>query len=383
VTAGGESLPDTAIIGIQGGTMDNRIIPVTLALNDKDERKRLERIVAASYMVRLADEDAGETGLLIYEPGENVDEDLPHIIQAMESGQVDDVYLAGRHADPEILIRAMRSGIREFLQFPVEEADFRAALMRTAMRRNHGGEAGEQGRIVTVAGGKAGLGTSTLSAGLAWALNRRAPGRTLLLDLRRPLGEIPYFLDLKFEYTWAHLLEDISRLDATYLNSVVTVHGSGLHVLPGPTGGPRPDERSLALILDQLRFGYDFIVVDTAWTDGEAACGELLKADVLYVPLHLTLPSLSRTSRLLDVLHRQDPATDERIRLVANRVVKDSTIGVPEAAEVLGRDIAWAVPEDTAAARGARAHGAPHAAPPPTTPQISTVYGRKSPPVNR
>lgn len=65
-------------------------MPVTLAVTDREERRRIERMVAASYLVRLADPEADETGVLVYEPGEGVDEDLPQIIQALESGRVEE-----------------------------------------------------------------------------------------------------------------------------------------------------------------------------------------------------------------------------------------------------------------------------------------------------
>jgi pilus assembly protein CpaE len=352
--------------------MDNRILPVTLAVDDREERKRIERMVAASYMVRLADEGSGEPGVLVYEPGESVEDDLPQIIKALESGRVEDVYLTGRRADPDLLIRAMRSGIREYLAFPVDEDEFRAAVMRTAMRRGRQADDGERGRLVTVAGCKAGVGTSTLAAGLAWSLNRRAPGRTLLLDLRQPVGEIPYFFDLRHEYTWGHLMEDISRLDATYLHSVVTVHESGLAVLPGPVDGARPDERSLAQILEQVRHGYDMVVVDTAWPEDAHQTGilpaEIAGADALCVPLHLTMPCLARAARVLEGVRHHGPEMDGRLRLVATRVPRDSIIGVSEAAEALGRDIDWTVPEDYASAMSSLNQGSPLPAACPKSP---------------
>ena len=61
--------------------MNSKIIPITLALNDSEEQKKLERMIASSYMVRLAEDDGDDMGVLIYEPGETVEEDLPHIIQ--------------------------------------------------------------------------------------------------------------------------------------------------------------------------------------------------------------------------------------------------------------------------------------------------------------
>ncbi|MBI9079968.1 MAG: histidine kinase [Pseudodesulfovibrio sp.] len=339
--------------------MDSRIIPITLALKDKEERKRIEKIVESNHMVRLMADDAAEMGVLIYEPGDSASEDLPHIIQALESGQAEDVFLAGSQADPEILIAAMRSGIREFLQYPVQENDFRAAIMRTAMRNSLDVDASAKGRIITLLGAKPGLGASTLAVNLAWALNAPAPGRTLLLDLRSPVGEIPYFLDIKYEYNWSHLVEDISRLDSTYLKSVVAEHECGLHVLPGPPYAQRPDDHTLFLILEQLRRNYDYVVVDTAYPSDEQLPKEVEHADSILVALHLTLPSLARTSRLMTSIRTQDPDGDRRMRLIANQVPKGTTIGVDEASDVLGKPISWAVPDDQDAALSSLNQGTP------------------------
>ncbi|QJB55239.1 cellulose synthase operon protein YhjQ/BcsQ [Pseudodesulfovibrio sp. zrk46] len=339
--------------------MNNRIIPVTLALNDREEQKKLERMIASSYMVRLADEDADEMGVLIYEPGDSVDEDFPHIIHALESGNAEDVFLAGDHADPDLLIRAMRSGIREFLQFPIEENDFRAAIMRTAMRGSLESDEHERGKIITVLGGKSGLGTTTTAVNLAWALNKRAPGRTLLLDLRRPSGEVPYFLDLKYEYNWGALTEDISRLDATYLHSVVAEHESGLNVLPGPTGGDKPDSQSMQLIMEQLRRIYDFVIVDTAYPDDEVLPREVEQADHILIVMQLSLPCIARSSRLMDSIRAQDPDAERRMQLIATRVPKDSTISISDASDVLSRDIPWTIGEDASSALSALNQGTP------------------------
>lgn len=348
--------------------MNNRVILISLAISDKEQKKRFEQMIAGNTMVRLVDDDADEMGVLIYEPGEDVDEDMPYIIQALETGQAEDVYLAGNNADPEVLIRAMRSGIREFLKYPVQENDFRAAIMRTAMRSSLGEDAGEKGKIITVLGAKSGLGVTSLAINLAYTLNEREPGKTVLLDLRRPAGESHYFLDLAYEYTWAELTEDISRLDGTYLRSVVAEHESGLHVLPGPTGTERPDSHSLYLILEQLRHSYDYVVVDTAYPQDEELPKEVEQADSIFIVMQLILPCLARTSRLVDSIRSQDPDAERRMKLVANRVAKNSTIGVKEAADVLNREIPWIIPEDSDSSLSAINQGAPLVAVYPKSP---------------
>jgi len=339
--------------------MNNRIIPVTLALNNQEEQKKLEKIIASSHMVRLADDENDETGVLIYEPGNTVDEDLPHIIHALEAGTAEDVYLAGSNADPEILIRAMRSGIREFLKYPIEENDFRSAIMRTAMRDSLADDDQDKGKLITVLSGKAGLGSTTVAVNLAWLLSEKAPGRTLLLDLRRPAGEVPYFLDLKYEYTWGDPMQDISRLDATYLQSIVSEHESGLHVLPGPYGGDKPDTHTMHLILEQLRLCYDFIIVDTDYMDESELPKEIEHADSILVTMQLSLPCLARTSRLMETIRSQDPDSERRMQIIANRVTKDSTIAVTDAADVLSREIKWIIPEDSTSALSSLNQGNP------------------------
>lgn len=339
--------------------MNNRIIPISLAISDRKQRERLVTMIAANPMVRLVDDDAEEMGVLIYEPGDSVDEDMPHIIHALESGQAEDVYLAGNVADPELLIRAMRSGIREYLKFPLEENDFRAAVLRTAMRSSLGADEAEKGKLFTVLGCKSGQGTTSLAVNLACALNARKPGRTVLLDLRTPMGEVPFFLDLKYEYTWGDLVVDISRLDATYLESVMSEHESGLHVLPGPAHAERPENHTLQMILEQLRSSYDYVVVDTSTPAEGDLPKEVELADSVLMTLQLSLPCLARVSRLADSIGAQDPDADRRMRLVVNRVARNGSIGVAEAAEVLNRAVAWSVPDDGETALSAINQGTP------------------------
>ena len=353
--------------------MNNRIIPITLSIVDEDERRRFEELIAANPMVRLLDEDADAMGVLIYEPGDTVDEDMPHIVHALESGQAEDVYLAGHQADTAVLIRGMRHGIREFIQYPVQAEDFRAAIMRTAMRASLDADDADAGKIIAFLGAKPGMGATTLATSLAWSLAQDEPGSTILVDLRRPYGETPYFLDLSYDYHWGHLMSDISRLDATYLQSVVTEHESGLHVLPGPGGEETPDSQGLYLILEQLRHMYAHVVVDTGYDAEGELPKELELADRIMVCTQLSLPALARTTRLMNVLRAQDPDADRRMKLVVNRLAKDSSIALDEAADVLGKKISITVPEDAASAAAAVNQGAPLAQAFPKSPASKVV----------
>ena len=78
--------------------------------------------------------------------------------------------------EPELMLRAMRAGIQEFLVSPPEPKDLAAAVDRL-MRRTM--STVQRGEIITVYSAKGGLGTSTVSANLAHGFAKNHPGVTI------------------------------------------------------------------------------------------------------------------------------------------------------------------------------------------------------------
>ncbi len=82
-------------------------------------------------------------------------------------------------------------------------------------------------------GAKGGVGTTTLAVNLAMTLaGKKEAGSVALVDLNMVFGEIPLFLSLTPAYHWGQLVENINRLDNTFLLNVMTPHKSGVHILP-------------------------------------------------------------------------------------------------------------------------------------------------------
>lgn len=352
--------------------MNSKILPVTLAMANEEERERLERMVNEMPMARIQPEDAETMGVLVYEPGASAEEDFPHIYQALESGQAEDVLLVGAEPDPEILIQAMRHGIREFLRFPLTMEEFRAALMRVAMRESLEGSA-SKGRIVSVLGSKAGLGATTVAVNLACAVNERLPGEVALVDLRQPVGEVPMFLDLQYEFTWGGLVDDISRLDATYLRSAMVEHESGLHVLPAPRDRGGESGQEMYLILEYLRQAYSVVVVDCSPLETAGLPKAVELADTIMLITDMSMPGLARSAQAIGALQEHDPDAGRRVRLVANRVTRDSGVSVEEAEKVLEMQLSWALPDNYAGALSSMNQGIPWITAAPKSP-VSKVF---------
>ncbi len=270
--------------------MNSRMITVAVEAVQEQRREALVLALAALDGVAVLPREAfcGD-GPVLLALGADPAADLALAASLSErdragQGQPALVILVGPAPTPELLLAAMRAGISEYLPEPVAEADLRAALDRAQRLRDRGqasqsqagqsfqaaqaagqgGQAGQDGRIVLVLGAKGGIGTTTVAVNLADALTRQGAGRTALLDLAQPQGETPIFLDLEHTYTWADVAQNIERLDATYLESVMARHRSGLAVLPAPDFSAEAalEPEVLLQILELLRHGYAQVVVD-------------------------------------------------------------------------------------------------------------------------
>ncbi len=279
---------------------------------------------------------------------------------------------AGMGPDPALLLAAMRAGIGEYLSEPLNPAELEAALQRLRQRSRgvdaQPGRPEQGGRVILVLGAKGGVGATTVAVNLAHALCQHAP--TALLDLAAPQGETPIFLDLEHAYTWADVAANIERLDATYLESVMARHSSGLAVLPAPDfgGGAALDPGALRQVLGLMRQVYAQVVVDAGTGQDEAALEALEMADDVLLVLDLSLPCLARAKRFLEAVRAARPHLEGRVRLVANRTTSQSDIGAAQAEDILRMKISWRILNDYQAALSAINEGRPLAEADPRCP---------------
>lgn len=285
--------------------------------------------------------------------------------QLMDQGRARAVILCGPVPEPQVLLAAMRAGIGEYLPEPLNPADLFAALERLRGRRAEpaGQPQPQGGRVILVLGAKGGVGATTVAVNLAHGLCAHTPtgASTALLDLAAPQGETPIFLDLEHAYTWADVAANLSRLDATYLESVMTRHASGLAVLPAPDfgGDAGLDPAALRQLLGLMRQVYAQVVVDAGTGQDEAALDALELADDILLVLDLSLPCLARAKRFLEAVRAAQPHLAAKIRLVANRKTSQSDIGTAEAEGILRQKLSWSILNDYPAALAAINQGKP------------------------
>jgi len=316
---------------------------------------QLERIVASAggFEVREAGYP-GQCDLLIVEIGGDIQEEFQLINRIQASGSYGEIFLTSQSTDPSLLISAMRLGIREFFSQPLREEDVKGALLKFKRRSGRmvptEKVSSRQGQIINVLGAKGGVGTTTIAVNLATGL-ASLEGRpsVALIDMNLLFGEVPLFLNLKPVFDWLEVSRNISRLDATYLMSVLLKHSSGVHVLPSPAtliedNAVAPEVIETLMKLMQAMF--DFVVIDSGQSLDQLSKAILQLLDRLVLVTIPSLPGIINIKRLLETFRTLGYPSEDRIEIVVNRHNQKSGVSFDEAEKTLRKKIAWTVPND-------------------------------------
>ncbi len=90
---------------------------------------------------------------------------------------------------PDLLMQAMRSGVREFLSTPVDPMIVREMLERLVKQK--GVPQSDTEKLIVILGAKGGVGTTTITVNLSVQLARAGGKKVALIDFGRPWATAP------------------------------------------------------------------------------------------------------------------------------------------------------------------------------------------------
>lgn len=270
------------------------------------------------------------------------------------------IFLIAREPDPSVILQAMRAGANEFFAWPLQDDAFHEGVARAAARVQ-AAPGSRTASVLLFLGAKGGVGTTTLAVNTAVDLARLGAGSTLIVDLKPGLGEVSLFLGMRCRYTLLDALENLHRLDAGFLQELVSRHKSGLDILAGSEHFDRPgagDGSAIDEILRLLSRQYDQIVVDAGAQLTAAAASTLYAADTICLVANPDVASVRNTQRLLARIQQLGPG-GERIRVLLNRAAEPYPIPPAQIETVLGHPIHQMFPSDYRTVAGALNSGVP------------------------
>ncbi len=255
-------------------------------------------------------------------------------------------------ADPELLVRCMRAGAREFLNFPLAPEVMEEALVRAAARKPQGREERKGiGRLLTFMGAKGGAGATMVACNFAVALGRETGQKTLLIDLDLPLGDAALNLGITAEYSTIEALNAMDRLDGRFLAQLLVKHDSGVWVLaaPGRFLQYKANPEAIDRLLEVARGEFDNVVVDLGSKLDQMGTAAYKEADIFYLVTQSSIPELRNSNRLVQQFFA---GSVPKLEIVINRF-EARTLGVSEEhiTKALTRPPQWKIANDYAAVR--------------------------------
>src|SRR6266851_8480659 len=174
------------------------------------------------------------------------------------------IFAVGSMSQPQIIVSAMRSGAREFIERPTTTTDLLEAFVRLTTAQRRVQKEGPRGKVFSVVNAKGGSGATTVAVNLALAI-QAAHGQTALIDLA-PLGHAALHMNLKPVFNVADATRNLHRLDASLLESFMTRHSGGLQLLAGSNlpAALEPSSAEFVRLFDMLVTHYRYVVVDTS-----------------------------------------------------------------------------------------------------------------------
>ena len=255
------------------------------------------------------------------------------------------IICAARNASPDLILRSMRAGAREFLRLPIIAEEFKTVLDRTAeFCADQKAAPKKKGRMIAVFSSKGGCGTSFIATNIAAALNQP----TVLVDLNLQAGDLPLFLGVEPKYSIADMVENRARMDDSLLSSYITPHSSKLSLLAAPREADSADEiepEHVFEALERLRESYDYVVLDPQHTFDAITLAALDQADDIVLVLTLDIPAIRSAQRALEIFDRLGYPR-KKVRIVVNRWSKQIDLDLQQVERFLKEKVTGFVSSD-------------------------------------
>lgn len=350
-----------AILAVEQGHMHE----VRQVLDLGDATKRTLAMFDGGLNALAGQLDRNQFDLLVIHSLCRTESDLAQLEQILSDHEMLPTILLSSNVDPEFLIAAIHSGVRDVLRLPLVPEALRDAVDRIEHKVVRVVTPHEKRKILAFMACKGGSGSTFLATNLGYALGKEG-AKTCLLDLNLQFGDAALFVTDKLPAnTLADVVSDnMSRLDAAFLASSMCEVLPTYSVLAAPedlerAAQIRPDQIDVLVKLASHR--YEFVILDMGRSLDAVSVKALDCADYIYLVMQQTLPFIRDAKRTVEALQGLGYASD-KLRLLVNRYQKGGEITLEDIELAVGAKVHRTLPNSYAAVSAAVNQGMPLAA---------------------
>ena len=261
----------------------------------------------------------------------------------------------------DLIIEIMRAGAKEFVPVPILKNEFFSAVQKLINEFDEP-QKNNKCKIISVFSNKGGICKTSLAANLALELSKITKENIALIDLNFQMGDITTFLDLKPSFNISYMLENLDKINETFLLSTLERYkGTSLYVLADPPYFKQADNiqpKQIAKLFQILKETFSYIIVDAeASFDGKNITA-LDNSDIILLVTVANLPALRNTQRCLELFEKLG-YDKEKIKIIVNRYMENDEIKETDIEKVLSKDIYWKIPNNYFAIMSAINKGIP------------------------
>lgn len=275
----------------------------------------------------------------------------PHTILNMagevaRSNQNITVIAVSESTDGQLILSALRMGVREFLTKPLDNNELGEALRKVADTKP---ERTVQGKLITVVGSAGGVGATSIATNLAVELSAVTSGGVAVVDLDYRFGQVGTLLDVEPTYSIADLCESPEQLETQMIEQALIRHSSGVKVLCRPTHFSQADNITAAHcvgVLSGLTGLHEYVVVDGPSRFDIGAKSVFDLADMNLLVIQLLVPCVRSAHRMLDEM-REAGFNLTRTHVICNRMGRETgSLSIEDVEATLGIEVFATIPDD-------------------------------------
>jgi len=256
------------------------------------------------------------------------------------------VVVIGYENDIDLYRDLTSRGVSDYIVGPVPVIDFIDRI--SALYK--GSNAQTLGRSIAVLGAKGGVGASTIAQNLAWSISNKLEMETVIVDLDLPFGTVALNYNQDPTQGVAEAISSLDRLDAQYLDGLLSKCGDHLSILSAPVSLDKVyelDGEICDAVIEILTSIVPWSILDVPHNWNEWTKDLLSKIDDVVVVASPDLPNLRNARMMIDALSSLRP-NDRAPNLVLNMVgvPRRPEISVEEFSQAVGLEALASIPFD-------------------------------------
>lgn len=248
----------------------------------------------------------------------------------------------------DLIIEIMRAGAKEFIPIPIIKSEFFESVNKLLSEFNETKKTNNC-KIISVFSNKGGIGKTSLATNLALELSKITKENIALIDLNFQMGDITTFLDLKPSFNISYMLENLDKINETFLLSTLERYKkTSLYVLADPPYFKQADNiqpRQITKLFNTLKETFSYIIVDAEASFEGKNIAALDNSDLVLLVSVANLPALRNTQRCLELFEKLG-YDKEKVKIIINRYMENDEIKEADVEKVLSKKIYWKIPNN-------------------------------------